>query len=816
MPLDKATAYTVFVLLRVCLLLLALIPGIFAETAASLGAAVREMTLDPDACYRVRDLSLQRDDTRIYLTDGFLIFGKPVAGRRVVAIYYAAEPSDDAEMIVRPPNRSERLSLSMATESPNLDEHFRSALLIFTDDTAEEFLKAINEGVPKPNPEMGLVIASRLDSTVRNLCTSFQVRIVLDLLAKQPSRGLFYAAITGKTLDNFDFMYDPTLPEESILGQVSSKGVLGFDVWTSFQNRKHRQGGAPSREDVLIENYRIDAKLQPDLRLDVVTRVTARPQQRLTGALAFELAPEMEVTAVKIDGQPAEIYRRESMRANLIGGRTNDPFLVILAQQLEAGSSHEIEFVHSGKVIRPAGNNVFYVAARTNWFPSHGFGFTNFDVTFRVPKDLRVVATGDIGEEKEEGEFRIVRRRTSAPVRLAGFNIGAYENAGVTRGGFEVQVYANRTVETALQARPNTIVLPPALTRSMGGRTARVSEVVTNQPGPTPNPQARLRELATEIASSLEWMSTQFGPPPLKTLTASPIPGNFGQGFPGLLYLSTISFLSEKERPASLQSERQHTFYSEILHAHETAHQWWGNLVTAATYHDEWLMEAFANYSALLILERKKGPKALETTLDEYKAEMRMISGTGKSAIPVESTGPITWGMRMRTDAPLDPWRIIVYNKGSWILHMLRRRMGDTNFLAMLGAIRKRYAYQPFNTDQFRVIAAEFSPKGIPDSTLDNFFDNWVYSTGVPTLEFGSSVKGKAPQVQVSVSVRQTGVTDEFSIDVPVEIRVPGQAQPIVKWVRTGPDPATFTLKLKAAPTKVELAPGAGVLAFRK
>jgi aminopeptidase N len=172
--------------------------------------------------------------------------------------------------------------------------------------------------------------------------------------------------------------------------------------------------------------------------------------------------------------------------------------------------------------------------------------------------------------------------------------------------------------------------------------------------------------------------------------------------------------------------------------------------------------------------------------------------------------------MRMRTDAPLDPWRIIVYNKGSWILHMLRRRMGDTNFLAMLGAIRKRYAYQPFNTDQFRVIAAEFSPKGIPDSTLDNFFDNWVYSTGVPTLEFSSSVKGKAPQVQVSVSVRQTGVTDEFSIDVPVEIRVPGQAQPIVKWVRTGPDPATFTLKLKAAPTKVELAPGAGVLAFRK
>ncbi|QOY86343.1 hypothetical protein [Paludibaculum fermentans] len=99
-------------------------------------------------------------------------------------------------------------------------------------------------------------------------------------------------------------MYDATLPEETILGRVSNKGVLGFDVWTSFQNRKHRQGQEPIREDVVMENYRIDAKLQPDLRLDVVTRVTARPQQRVSGAMSFELAPEMEVSAVKVDGQP--------------------------------------------------------------------------------------------------------------------------------------------------------------------------------------------------------------------------------------------------------------------------------------------------------------------------------------------------------------------------------------------------------------------------------------------------------------------------------------------------------------------------------
>jgi aminopeptidase N len=147
---------------------------------------------------------------------------------------------------------------------------------------------------------------------------------------------------------------------------------------------------------------------------------------------------------------------------------------------------------------------------------------------------------------------------------------------------------------------------------------------------------------------------------------------------------------------------------------------------------------------------------------------------------------------------------------------MLRRRMGDEQFLAMLGALRKRYMYRAITTEQFREIAAEFSPKGLPDASLENFFDNWVYSTGMPTVEFTSVVRGKAPNVQLSMTVKQAGVSDEFSYDLPVEIRLPGQAKPLVKWIRTGPEPAVVTVALKVAPTKVELAPGSGLLTARK
>jgi aminopeptidase N len=311
----------------------------------------------------------------------------------------------------------------------------------------------------------------------------------------------------------------------------------------------------------------------------------------------------------------------------------------------------------------------------------------------------------------------------------------------------------------------------------------------------------------------MEWMQGYFGPPPLPLLTVSPIPGYFGQGFPGLIYLSTMSFLREQDRPRAARGASMQTFFSEILSAHEAAHQWWGNLVASASYHDDWIHEALANYTALMILERKKGDKPLYDTLDEYLVALRMPTQDNPS---VDATGPITWGVRLHSEFAPDPWRVIIYNKGSWIMHMLRRRMGDAQFLAMLSDLRKKYEYKTLDTETFRSFAASYQPKDIPDPRLENFFDNWVYATGIPTIDVTTSVRGKAPAVQLTVTVRQSGVSDDFGVDLPLEIRTSSKAKPIVKWIRTSSDPAVVTMNLKAPPVKVELAPGAGVLATIK
>src|SRR5208282_1112972 len=97
-----------------------------AASPSELVRAIRENGLDPAACYRVRDLSFAKEDVRVYLNEGYLIFTKPAEGRRTAALFSSDVEGGDGEVIVLPPNRSERESLARFATLPNLDEHIHS------------------------------------------------------------------------------------------------------------------------------------------------------------------------------------------------------------------------------------------------------------------------------------------------------------------------------------------------------------------------------------------------------------------------------------------------------------------------------------------------------------------------------------------------------------------------------------------------------------------------------------------------------------------------------------------------------------------
>ena len=782
-------------------------------TVAETARAVRAAGLDLDQCYRVRDLSLYKDDIKLYFNDGYLIFSKPVAGERIAAVFTADVDGGDGEVLLLPPQRGERQSLARFTGSPNLNEHFSRALLLFTGDSGRQLLESIEKGSGRKAPEMAPLLAEQWTPVVSNILDSFAPRIAGDLLTPGRKDGLLLTALAGKALGNFDVIYDPSASEQVVVGQLMERGQrVVYDVWTRFTARRFRSGAvAPPDPSFALTQFRIEASLDENLRLRAVTRATLKIGSQPLRAFAFEVSRAEQVTAARIDGAPAELLISESTRSRALRADENDVFLLTTPDPLAPGSVHKVEFEHEGALITSPGNGVYSVGGRSNWYPRSGSAFADYDLVFHYPRRLTLVTPGDIVMDTIDGDYRNTERRTPVPIRVAGFNLGNYQKSSVSAGGLTVDVFGNRNLDPALQPLPKTTTYTQVI--PMGPRNPPRQQVTTIVQTPTPpDPLARLNAVATDVSASFQYFSGLFGPPPLKTLTVAPIPGTFGQGFPGLVYLSTLSYLDPQERPAAARNATLQTFFSDLMAAHEVAHQWWGNVVMPKSYQDEWLFEGLAHYSALLWLEKKKGSKALDEVMADFQGDLLK---TGEDSQTVESAGPVTWGYRLEASKTSEAYRVITYEKGAWVLHMLRKRLGNERFLKVLAEVRRQYQFRSMGTGDLLDLVKKSLPPGVSADSMEVFFDNWVYSTGIPTLRVKYSVKGKAPSWKVSGTVEQTAVDNNFSVDVPVEIQFAKGATQTV-WVRTSNEPVPFSATLKQPPVRVDVPAGVSVLASRK
>jgi hypothetical protein len=705
------------------------------------------MSIDPEQIYRVRDLSLTRGDIKVFLTEGILSFVTPVAGRCVAAVFTTTGvEAGDAEIILLPPQRSERASLTSFTKTPNLDEHFTSALFLFTDDTFNQLLAQIRQAPIRKAPEVAAENASRLNVAVREISSGIDIRVVQSLLDNhKPEQGLFYSAIFGRELGAFDVIHEPDELEPVAAGRSvpTGDGQSKFQLWTAF---KPRHSAANTTASSKLSDFRIDAAIHPDLSMSVTARFTAVPNVDGGRVISLGLSDRLKVLSATIDGKPVEVFQRDSVR--LLDVKSSGTFLLVSDVPLISGKPYSVEVRYEGSVIRQTPDGSYFVDERNAWFPYSGLMLTNFDLTFRCPAHLRLVSTGEPVSEEVAGDVRIVHRKTQVPERLAGFNLGEYSTVFDEHGRYRVECYANGASVASLEKQ----------------------DVGEHAPVP-PGSGDALHQLSKDTESVLDDYTRRWVQLPIHSVAVSPIPGYFGQGFPGLIYLSTISYLREQDRPTALRSARMDTFFSEMLLPHEVAHQWWGNMVSAVDYRTDWLMEALANYSALQFLERRKGTAAMYEVLATYRDDLTKEQH-GK---PLESTGPVDFGVRLQQTAGLSAWHVIVYEKGTWILHMLRMRLGDDGFASMEARLLRDFAAKPMSNDDFRKVASDFVPNGQPDKTLALFFETWVYGTGIPTLRLRRA--GRDRKLNLS------GVDEDFTTDVPLRCKSNGGKEQM-RWVR--------------------------------
>jgi aminopeptidase N len=234
------------------------------------------------------------------------------------------------------------------------------------------------------------------------------------------------------------------------------------------------------------------------------------------------------------------------------------------------------------------------------------------------------------------------------------------------------------------------------------------------------------------------------------------------------------------------------------LVAHETAHQWFGDAVTPATWADLWLSEGFATYYAGLFVERHENLQAFRDYMQRKSEEYFKYERERRAPIYDRETEDLNELLNANN-----------YQKGAWVLHMLRAELGDAAFFRGIRAYYQTHLHKTATTEDLRAALERASGR-----SLREFFARWVYASGHPRYEAAWTWSERTSARRggmLTVTLKQTQEDGSlFPNAFPVEIMTGTVAQRI-KLKFTGRE-TTRRIYLNSRPTAVRLDPDATIL----
>jgi hypothetical protein len=756
--------------------------------------------LDPHSVYHVRDASIARPNLRLDLDDGTLAFTEDICGRITGAFF-----EGEGEILLRPPNRAERGSLALFTGMAILEEQITSGYLRFNDDTA-----AVLRPYLRPAPE-GADFVKQWNDASRGLAEFDALRLLLDFshflpLANSAPQGrnepdrkfppLLHAHLLGKKLGSFEVFWDAANAEPLWAGQPRMKDdTLFFDIWTSFAPGGGAGATPRSVGDASITSFRIWASVQPPTMLRASTDVNIRIRSGGERTLLFELSRYLKIDVVQMDGRAVDFIQNPAIEGTQLRRKGNDLVAVVFPAPLTAGQELKLRFNYAGEVLSEAGNGLLYVGERGTWYPNFGLNPAQFEMEFHYPANWTLVATGkqilraggEDGERNDEaGVEKTSRWSSERPIPVAGFNLGKYVRAEAKAGKVLVEAYGTKGVEKSFpKGQPEVIGELPGVPSTRSRST--IPMVVSPPP---PSPARDVQAVADRAAKAIGIFSQWFGPYPYGSLALTQMPGDLSQGWPGLVFLSSVAFLSAQEQTDLQLAPVTRALDNQVL-VHETAHQWWGDLVLWKTYRDQWIAEGLANYASLLILEQQN-PGQFRQILEKYRRDLLSKNKDGEW---LRDAGPVTLGQRLDSSHFPRGYEAISYERGTWLFHMLRTMLRDSEaasqarkgraspeepFFRALRKIRERYAGKSITTQELVQVFEEELPRPLwyeKRPKLDWFMEGWIEGTAIPELKPRDiRITEQAGVTTVTGVIVQKDVPDDLVTAVPVYATAAGNS----------------------------------------
>jgi len=727
----------------------------------------------------VRGLVLRRDAAELALDSGSVVWLSPVGGRIVAAVFEGR-----GTFRFTPPPGIEAERLRLFRKASRMEEPFSWTLLLFSDSTQRELSSRATfaTGVAPAQSADAIKTALGLwtgtsDFFKPDKDAHFAPPDMMATLLNGDQTGFFTAIVGRDGTDPWQVTIDPEDHEAVSLTLRNKVGVIvkaqetvaQFPLQTDSARLADTAERAPG---VAVPRYTMEVWLPQtgtgDIKLTAAATLDLRADADAGPWVPFFLSAKLDVDSAQWDdGAPATLFK----------GHLSPLLWIRAKQRLTRGATAKLRVFYHGNVIDRWGGELFSMpsVAFEGWYPIplDARNMAMFDYILHTPEGFLVSAVGDRSDSSAyPGHMVTTRWQTSAPIRNATFNLGIFDSY-------------------RLQGES----LPP-IDLHWSDRLARL---LANSG--VPAIRNAKEEIGGDLENALKFYSNVYGDIPVKHLYAGEVPYPEGLAYPGMIDLSLIT-------ATGLSKNAGYKGFEQIFRAHETAHQWWGIAVDYKTYHDQWLSEGFSNFSGLWYLQTRTGKNDLYfDTLDRWRDDILHIR---------DRVAPICLGYRM--DSSLDEtssYQVIVYEKGAWVLHMLRillldmPTMNEDRFKALMHDFYQQFRGHRASTRDFQ--AAVERHVGQP---MDWFFREWIDGWSEPTYKVATHVEpAESGKYRVKLRVLQENVPDDFLMYVPVAVDFGGGRVARLRVKVQGPRTELELPLLPAEPKAVTFNDLHGVLA---
>jgi hypothetical protein len=667
--------------------------------------------LDREQAVTLKNLRLGAGPASLTLT-GTLIPATPVGGRPAELVFIG-----DGRVEFAPADDIEANQLDLFVGSRRLDETFTSAVLVFTLDAAVDAL------LKRPRATLEPAVAAQADTAWQGWIAGAERRLMdvpgtllRDACGEPLAQGFAAARLTTADVGAVLLLVDPEDREQFTLGQFvpieasareqrkirralnreRRRGRLGdldyedlgqFDNWVSASLRSKEQP-VPGISAFEPSRYVLDVTIDGDERLKATARLELRRVARGARSVSLRLPADFRVASI-----------RSTAGADLPYLRTGSAIDVILPRETAATDTVTIEVRYDAGELARSGR-AFFLADTLGWYPQAGdLDRARFDATFHWPRRLQLMAPGVRAEGGEKDGQSWERRVIDREVAGYTFEVGRFDVEEETAGRFRVR-YAFDPEGRQL------------------GKEVR-------------------QEIKESIAGALDYFEGIFGPLPLDEITVVTSPRYYSQSSFGFITLSNLMMADLDIFALLFGFEDRRTVI-----AHEVAHQWWGHMMAMETYHEAWLSEGLANYSALRYRRDRLKPEADKTSSGKA-ADKPAPLGLGpthrwREALtaeiadgrPIEAVGPLVLGPRL-SSSRADAYEPIVYRKGAVVLDMLARGLGEQGFTSGLKDIARAANGRAVSNGLFFDLLER-----IGSVRLEPFERRFVLGTGLPDVYY--------------------------------------------------------------------------------